>query len=140
MLYADRMLRALCSRAPAVALIAAVCLVACNSDETMPRESFGRQFTCPSERITVTPRKNLAAVDLTFRPGTPDKDIAADPGRLALWQKEEARRAAEYEGKSVIQARGCEHEVFYVCGQLKVSVGATRPQCRNAPYPPAPRP
>jgi len=140
MLYAHRMLHALRSRAPALALIAAVMLVACNSDETMARESFARQFTCPNERITVTPRKDLVAVDLTFRPEAPPKDIAADPGRLAIWQKEEARRAAEYEGKSVIQARGCEHEVFYICGQLRVSVGATRPGCRNAPYPPAPRP
>ena len=134
------MFRGARSLVPALALIAAVCLVACRSDETIARDLFAARFTCPNERITVAPRKDLRAVDLAIRPEDPPKDIAADPGRLALWQQEQARRAADYDGKSVMQARGCDHEVFYICGQLRVSVGATRYGCSGASYPPAPRP
>jgi hypothetical protein len=120
------------------ALIAGV-LIAFQSDETIARDHFASDFTCPNERVTVTARKDLAAVDLAVRPEAPPKDIAADPGRLAIWQKAAAQRAAYYDGKSVIQARGCEHEVFYICGQLRSS-GATRHGCTSAEYPPAPRP
>ncbi len=132
--------RMLCVRrslVPGVAMIA-VFLVGCRSDETIARESFAHEFTCPSERVTVTPRKDLVGADLAVRQEAPPKDIAADPGRLAVWQKEAARRRADYDGTSVIQARGCEHELLYVCGDLRVSVGATRHTCQRASYPPAP--
>lgn len=132
------MLRARRSLVPAVALIAAVCVVGCRSNETIARESFARELSCPDERITVTPRKDLVGADLAIRPEAPPKDIAADPGRLAIWQKEEARRLADYEGTSVMQARGCDRELLYICGDLKVSVGATRHICQRASYPPAP--
>lgn len=37
--------------------VIAVFLVGCRSDETIARESFVQEFTCPSERVTVTPGK-----------------------------------------------------------------------------------
>jgi hypothetical protein len=118
----------------------AVTLTACRSNETIARESFARSYSCPAERITVTPRKDLSAVDLAVRPGVPPKEVAADPGRLEVWKKEATKRAADFEDATVVQAQGCDHEVFYVCGDLRVSVGATRHGCMNARYPPAPSP
>ena len=135
-----KMVRALGSLARCHALLGLGFLViGCRSNETMARESFAHSFTCPEDRITVTPRKDLAAVDLALRPATPPAEIAADPGRLALWKAEAARGAADYEHDAVLQARGCGHEVFYLCGDLRVSVGATRSGCMSAPFPPTTR-
>jgi hypothetical protein len=131
-----RMLRARGPVVPCIVVAAAASVVACRSDETIAREQFASRFTCPEERITVTPRKDLTSVDLTFRPQPPPSDVAADPGRLELWNKDQARRAAEYEGKSVVEARGCGHELLFICGQMRVSVGATRYLCMSATYPP----
>lgn len=119
-----------------VALFGALFLVGCRSDETIARESFAHEFSCPNERITVTPRKDLVGADLAIRQEAAPKDIAADPGRLDIWQKEAARRRADYDGSSVIQVRGCEKELLYICGDLRVSVGATRHVCQRASYPP----
>lgn len=119
-----------------VPVVAAVLLVGCRSNETMAKESFGRRFTCPEDRITATPRTDLKAVDLAFRPEVPPATVAADPARLALWQKEQAATASEYDGDAVLQARGCNAEILYICGDLRVSVGATRPGCMDAQYPP----
>jgi len=121
-----------------VPLVLGFFLIGCRSNETMARENFARAFTCPEDRITVTLHKELAAVDLAVRPAIPPKEIAADPGRLALWKEEAAHGAAEYERDAVVEARGCGHAVFYICGDLRVSVGATRSECMNAPFPPTP--
>jgi hypothetical protein len=113
----------------------AVIIVGC-SDKSIARDNFERTFTCPADRLTVTPRKDLVARDLATQPATPPPDVAADPGRLELWKKKEASRTSDYDGDSVVQVQGCSHEVFYVCGDLRVSAGATRHGCMAATYPP----
>jgi hypothetical protein len=116
--------------------VAVISIAACRSRETMARETFSSSFTCPADRITVAPRNDLDAAALAVQPQTPPSDIAADPGRLALWKQEDERRAAQYKGASVMQVSGCDREQFYVCGELRVSVGATRPGCQSVTYPP----
>jgi hypothetical protein len=130
------LLRTRRSFAPCIVIAATSVRVACRSDETNARDQFASRFTCPAERITVTLRKDLTAVDLEYRTEAPPSEVAADPRRLELWKKEQARTAAEYDGMSVVQARGCDHELFFVCGQLRVGVGTTRYGCRDASYPP----
>jgi hypothetical protein len=118
-----------------IVVASAAFLVAC-SDETTARDQFANRFTCPAERVTVTPRKDLSAVALAFRPKPAPTDVAADPERLALWNKQQAHHGADYEGKSVFQVSGCNNEIFYICGQLRVSVGRTQHGCMPAVYPP----
>ena len=122
--------------APCTVIAATAFLVSGCNAKTFARDQFGSRYTCPDERITTTLRKDLSAVDLAFRPEPPPRDVAADPGRLELWKEKQARGAEEWDGKSVVQVRGCGHEVFFICGQLRVSVGATRYGCRDASYPP----
>jgi hypothetical protein len=122
--------------ASCVVSVAVVSLVACRSAETVARERFESLFMCPEDRITVTSRKDLNSLELAFRRKPAPSDVAADPGRLELWNQEQARGAADYEGMSVVQARGCGKEVFLICGQLRVSVGATQYGCTTATYPP----
>jgi hypothetical protein len=108
--------------ASCVVSVAVVSLVACRSAETVARERFESLFMCPEDRITVTSRKDLNSLELAFRRKPAPSDVAADPGRLELWNQE--------------QARGCGKEVFFICGQLRVSVGATQYGCTTATYPP----
>jgi hypothetical protein len=122
-------------RALAALTTTSAVLVAC-SDKSIARDDFERSFTCPTDRLTVTGRNDLKPRDLAIRQEVPPKDIAADPERLALWKKTEASRTSEYDGNNVVQVQGCSHEVFYICGDLRVSVGATRHGCMRAPYPP----
>lgn len=120
----------------ALAFMLPVVLVGCRSNETMAKETFSRIYTCPEDRITLTTRKDLVARDLMVRPATPPADIKADPARLALWKQKEADRTSEYDGDVVIEAKGCDHAETYVCGDLRVSVGATRPGCMTPPKSP----
>ena len=122
---------ATCLLVAAVASLAAGC-----SDTELARERFASMYTCPEERGTVALRKDLKAVDLMLRPEQPPRAIAADPGRLEMWSREQARKAADWDGKSVVDARGCGQQVLLVCGNLRVSVGAQQRGCRTVSYPP----
>jgi hypothetical protein len=120
-----------------IALVSITLLVACRSDDSIVKQQFSHRFTCPEDQITTTVRTDLSPVSLMTRAKPPPKDVAADPARLALWNKEQAQDGSEYEGKAVLQARGCNYELYFVCGQLKVGAGTTQYQCRDATYPPS---
>lgn len=118
------------------ALPAILALVGCRSDETIVKQNFATRFTCPEERVSVAKRKDLDSIELAFRAEPAPTDVSADPERLNLWKKEQARQANHFADKAVMQAKGCGHEVFYICGQLYVAVGTTRYLCVAASYPP----
>ena len=111
-------------------------LAGCRKDETIAREMFAGRFTCPEDRLTVTTRKDLRAVDVAFRAKPAPSDVSADPARLASWNKEQAREAADFASFTVVEVKGCEHDVLFACGDLRVTVGSTRHGCMDAPYAP----
>lgn len=111
-------------------------LAGCRTDETIAREMFGGRFTCPEDRITTTTRKDLRAVDVAFRAKPAPSDVAADPARLALWNKEQERAAADFASLTVVEVKGCERDLLFACGDLRVTVGSTRHSCMDAPYAP----
>ena len=47
---------------------------------------------------------------------SPPADIAADPGRLKMWQDEraESREHTDY-SRHIVEVRGCGKHVFYEC-------------------------
>jgi hypothetical protein len=100
------------------------------------QEEFTKAFSCPKERVTATPRPDLKAYDLAVGPSTPPKDVAADPGRLAQWKKDQAKVAEGYEREYVIQTRGCGHEVYYLCTVGNGTDGYLREVCSTAQHPP----
>ncbi len=86
--------------------VAAVALSGCaaladRSLRATARDDFVRQATCPADRVTV--------VHAPPAPAPPE--IAADPGRLAIWSSEQERRARYH-----LVARGCGEERRYLCG------------------------
>ena len=68
--------------------------------ESNARSEFARQDSCPEDRVTVT--------HAPPRPAPPD--VAADPGRLAVWNDNEAKRSQPY-----YVASGCGQQRRYLC-------------------------
>ncbi|HEY2745746.1 MAG TPA: hypothetical protein VGL86_14020 [Polyangia bacterium] len=76
-------------------------LVGCTgylSTASAVRAQFVHDATCPSGRVTVA----------HAGPKTPPPEVAADPGRLALWN-DEAKKSPDY------VASGCGQERRYAC-------------------------
>ena len=84
------------------------------------RDAFVKSETCPFDRVTVTPSSYRKPVLLDVTPAP--ADIAADPGRLALWnqQRDEARaratQAAANPGCDMFEVTGCGRRRVLCCG------------------------
>lgn len=86
------------------------------SREGAARRTFSEQYTCPKDRVTATKVEGVTWGDLQRRATPPPAaEIQADPGRLALWEKEQARLANNMRGFELYRATGCGHEVDYGC-------------------------
>lgn len=91
------------------ALVAAS--AACASYRSTSRDAFVHDATCPADRVTVTNAPPEAA----------PADIAGDPGRLAVWNDEAAKKA-----ESKLVARGCGQEIHYTCQTEYANAGDTQ--------------
>ena len=87
---------------------------ACQSSESGAREHFSRDIVGPLERVTAVERPKLSAYDLTYSYEVPGAEIAADPGRLALWEDERRNRRGDFDGR--FKVTGCEETKHYGCG------------------------
>jgi hypothetical protein len=106
---------------------------------TKAQETFTKDFSCPKERVIVTPRPDLTRYDLDHRTAdTPPKEVAADPGRLAEWKKSHGRPdcggpITDGNCDPVFQVKGCDHEETYTCGLANEANGAQVTVC-TAPH------
>jgi hypothetical protein len=93
----------------------------CTSLETGAREEFSKEFSCPADRVEVTPRPDLKSFEVIFGPrSAPPSDIAADPGRLEVWRKRQDELEGNWNrGGTVFQVRGCSHDVIYACSRAQ---------------------
>jgi hypothetical protein len=103
-------------------------LGACKRLETGAREHFERTDSCPKERIAVRERADLAASSLLLAPVRvePPDDVAADPGRLAIWKREQAAGRTFYDARfTVFEARGCGRTALLACTHPNAERGGT---------------
>lgn len=101
------------------------------------RETLSNAHSCPAERITVTPRPDLHAFDLMVgAPPSPPADIAADPGRLAEWQRRQRESQDHYNREKVYQAQGCDQVEYYACSFGTGTNDAQVMVCSQAKHPP----
>jgi hypothetical protein len=101
------------------AIILLVTAPGCTSVEDGAKDEFSETYTCPPERVEVRKRSDLKATDVEGHSaaGQPPAEIAADPGRLQMWQKEQREKDDnENSYHTVVEARGCDHQVLYTCG------------------------
>jgi len=119
----------------------------CKSLSTGAAEHFTDDFTCPADRVEVVPRSDVEAYDVLFArlpEAKPPADVAADPGRLALFNAKQQKKRSTVNGScEVFEAKGCGQRAIYCCSHSSQSRGgrAGRVSCskgESGPLEPAP--
>src|SRR5262245_33023989 len=77
------------------------------------RAAFSREHSCPATRITM--KKVLVDPVTALVGSSPPADVAADPGRLAVWEENARRDLAEYDNMMAIDLTGCDVHRTYLC-------------------------
>lgn len=102
-----------------VSLLAA-CTQGCKSNEQAARETFSKDSSCPSERVTAVARPELSAYDLTFGKSAPPANIASDPARVAMWQADQDKTRKGWDDRMrVVEVGGCDEKKYYQCASGK---------------------
>ena len=98
------------------ALGAGVLLLACGFNGVV-RDRFVSDFTCPADDVHVTPRSDIHASSLL--PTTPPSaEVAADPARLAEWNRQQEAVRKREDNFQVYDVTGCGHTTRYGCAQV----------------------
>ena len=107
-------------------------LVGCQSKEAGAREKFSNEVTCPEERVEVRERSDLTPSMLRAQV-PPPPDVAADPGRLAMWKaKEEESNENADQACDMFEARGCGKQSLVCCRRHSKRINET--SCMTLPY------
>jgi hypothetical protein len=107
-------------------------LVGCQSKEGGAREKFSQELTCPAERVEVRERSDLKP-SMLYPQVSPPPDIAADPGRLAMWKAEQEKRDENAdEACDLFEARGCNQQSLVCC--RRHSKRWNEVSCSTRPY------
>ncbi len=106
------------------------------SYEDGAKEKFAKEVSCQQTSVELRKRPELDAYDLAWGKSAPPAEVAKDPARLAVWQKEESDRRASYAGNPVFELRGCGHQVLYTCTRANVGRTSGAVMCSEHDYPP----
>ena len=119
-----------------VALVVAAASMGCESLDDEARDDFAAEFSCPMNRVEVRPRPDIDGYTAVHgKAPAPPAEIAKDPGRLAVWQKDlDERRSHNY--GTVYEVRGCSHGKLYTCSRsVGSSHSSTSSLCSGQNYP-----
>ncbi|MEO8878133.1 MAG: tetratricopeptide repeat protein [Polyangiaceae bacterium] len=83
----------------------------CQSYDAGARAQFAQAATCKPEQIVVTEQPGAPVP-----PSNPPPEVAADPGQLAIWRRDDQERRADA-AATVYVAKGCGQEKHYTCGR-----------------------
>jgi hypothetical protein len=119
-------------------ILAAICAVllalgGCKSIKTGAREHFGKEFSCPDDRITIVERSDLkwGSIILDQNQPEPPTEIKGDPGRLAKWKEEKEKEKKDsrstLDALDVFEGKGCDHSVLMGCGHSGNNEGGCDP-------------
>ena len=116
-------------------VVGLVTLSGCKNLNEAAREEFSQANTCPMDRVEARERSDLKP-SMFFPKLSPPTDIAADPGRLKMWQDEQdkQRAAADTSGDDVFEVRGCGKQVIIWCHRFTKNMN--RAMCTTKDYPP----
>jgi hypothetical protein len=118
-----------------LALVALVLVAGCSGPVTLDdvRKEFSQSNTCPIDRVEARERLELKPSQLDWSPDPP-REIAADPGRLQMWQAERDKQNAYTDGRDhVFEARGCGTQTLYACHRMSSRQGSV--MCHQRKYP-----
>ncbi len=113
-------------RSFALLLSLSTMVTSCKPTMDDARAEFVQAHTCPADRVEVTERKDLKGYDVIFGKSSPPADIAHDPERRLMWQKNQDESEARWNGRTyVFELRGCKHHVLSACKRMKSSVSCS---------------
>lgn len=96
------------------------------------RDEFSEKYSCPSDAIVSKDRPDVHAAQFET-PATPPADVAADPARLAVWQKNQPQPW----DVDFFELTGCGHHVLWGCrlpsSRSSAGVHAFCPYTRELP-------
>ena len=75
--------------------------------------SFGRQHSCPADRLQVK-HAEVRLSDLV-KPKQPPAEVAADAGRLAVWNQTVNQELASFDRLTAVDVAGCGSHATYFC-------------------------
>ena len=106
----------------ALALVVAGCNFT-QRPEPAAAQIFSTDATCPTERVQVKPRPDVAPATVLPPPAMepPPAEVAADPERMKLWraQHDTAPDFARLQAQ-VFEVTGCGHRTLYVCAHPRI--------------------
>ena len=108
-------------------LAAMLVLAGCQTLAAGAKEHFSKDYSCPPDRIEARDRPDLHPSSFRTQPPTPTPPaaVAADPARLAIWEKNHRVDITQYDDDyDIEEAHGCGHDAFYQChhGQQHANV------------------
>lgn len=95
------------------AVVLFVVAAGCGGYEGSARTQFATSTSCAPEKITVTKKAGDP-----LPPSAPPADVAGDPGKLAIWKRDDQERR-EAAAQPVYVVDGCGQEKRYTCAQDK---------------------
>jgi hypothetical protein len=104
-----------------VAVLVAVLGVGCIGKDTVARDIFSKQRSCPEDRIVVAPLE-----EPVWTP-KPPPEIEQDPERLAIYNRTQSVLAEERHAGTYYVATGCGHETVFQCRRAAKNIH--RPVC-----------
>jgi hypothetical protein len=105
--------------APVSGIVSLVVVSGCASWQFVDaRAMFSAMESCPEEAVSLAWTSQL---DIVLPAQVPPAEVAADPARLAVWQRTYRRPVGPF-----VAASGCGHRTLYVCDNDR---GCTTPGC-----------
>jgi hypothetical protein len=105
--------------------------ISCGHLSTGAQNQFRVDYTCPADRIHVARRHDVPASSFLQAPSAPPPEVAADPGRLEEWKREQYAARSDTDSQySVYDVDGCGHQARYACRWVADSdEDPSYPQC-----------
>ena len=92
------------------AVLFGLSMAGCKDLNEGAREDFSRAHTCPMDRVEARERADIRPSSLRYGEDKPPAEIAADPGRLKMWQDERTKDRQDYDSSNkTFEVRGCGH-------------------------------
>ena len=77
------------------------------------RSKFSRRYSCPEDRLTM--RRLVVNREALLVAPAPPPDVAADPGRLAIWRANAIDDVKDYWDMTAVRVQGCDIDRTYLC-------------------------
>jgi hypothetical protein len=119
------------------ALVTLLVASGCESMGDGAKKEFSRSYSCPESSTESRERKDLTPYDVRhWDPTKPPPDVAADPTRLAVWEKnEQETRQSVNSHYTVMEVRGCSRTALYECGRVNTGSASGSISCSESQYP-----